>query len=143
MSEPAPAQHAIVLFDGDCAFCNASVRWIIRRNPRDTLRFAPLESPEGRRALGSATVTDTRNTMVLIDAAGVHTCSTAALRIASHLTQPWALLGACGLVIPRPIRDAVYRLIARNRQRLYAATVCEVPTPELRRRLLKTDSAKP
>lgn len=137
MSEPTPAQHAIVLFDGDCAFCNASVLWIIQRNPSDTLRFAPLESPEGKRALGSATLTDTRNTMVLIDAAGVHTSSTASLRIASHLTQPWALLGACGLVIPRPIRDAVYRLIARNRRRIYAAAVCEVPTPELRRRMLE------
>jgi predicted DCC family thiol-disulfide oxidoreductase YuxK len=136
MSEPTPAQHAIVLFDGDCAFCNASVVWIIRRNPSDTLRFAPLESPEGKRALGSRAVADTRNTMVLIDAAGVHTSSTASLRIASHLTQPWALLGACGLVIPRPIRDAVYRLIARNRHRIYGAAVCEVPTPELRRRML-------
>ena len=136
MSEPTPAQHAIVLFDGDCAFCNASVVWIIRRNPSDTLRFAPLESPEGKRALGSRAVADTRNTMVLIDAVGVHTSSTASLRIASHLTQPWALLGACGRNIPRPIRDAVYRLIARNRHRIYAAAVCEVPTPELRRRML-------
>lgn len=142
MSEPTPAQHAIVLFDGDCAFCNASVLWIIRRNPRDTLRFAPLESPEGKRVLGSRAVADTNNTMVLIDATGVYTCSTAALRIASHLTQPWALLGACGLVIPRSIRDAVYRMIARNRHRVFAAAVCEVPTPELRRRLLTTDSAK-
>ena len=136
MFEPAPAQHAIVLFDGDCAFCNASVLWIIRRNPSDTLRFAPLESPEGKRALGSAPVADTRNTMVLIDAAGVHTRSTAAFRIASHLTQPWALLGACGRVIPRPIRDAAYRLIARHRHRIYGAAVCAIPTPELRRRML-------
>lgn len=143
MSAPAPAQHALVLFDGDCAFCNASVLWIIRRNPNDTLRFAPLESAEGRRALSNATngldrvdAIDTNNTMILIDARGVHSRSTAALRIASHLTRPWPTLAALGNIIPRAIRDATYRLIARNRHRLFAGATCELPTPEMRRRVL-------
>jgi predicted DCC family thiol-disulfide oxidoreductase YuxK len=132
MSAPAPAQHALVLFDGDCAFCNASVLWIIRRNPNDTLRFAPLESAEGRRALSNATngldrvdAIDTNNTMVLIDARGVHSRSTAALRIASHLTRPWPTLAALGHIIPRG-----------NRHRLFAGATCELPTPEMRRRVL-------
>lgn len=128
---------AIVLFDGVCNLCNASVTFIIDRDPRGVFRFALLQSETAqqlvpyteRGALG-------HDTVVLLEAGHTYTQSTAALRIARRLSGWWPL--AYGLiVVPAPIRDRVYRWIARNRYRWFGkSTTCRVPTPELRQRFL-------
>jgi predicted DCC family thiol-disulfide oxidoreductase YuxK len=74
--------------------------------------------------------------MVLIEDGQVFLRSDATLRIARTLTWPWSLAGVF-LVIPRPLRDAVYRVVAAIRHRIAGkSNACEVPPPELRERMI-------
>ena len=125
--------HPVVLFDGDCGFCNATVRWSIRRDPLARLRFAPLRSATARRAVARADPgTDfdaLPDAIVLADRAGVHTASTAVLRMTRHLRLPYPAL-SLALIVPRPLRDAAYRAVARHRHRLFGrADECPLPPP--------------
>jgi predicted DCC family thiol-disulfide oxidoreductase YuxK len=129
---------SVVLFDGVCNLCNASVSFIIDRDPAGRFRFAALQSEAGRELLErhGRPVTATPESVVLVEAGRVYEQSTAALRIARRLKGGWKLLYAFALV-PRPLRDLVYRWIARNRYRWFGREeACRRPTPELERRFL-------
>jgi predicted DCC family thiol-disulfide oxidoreductase YuxK len=132
-------QHPVVLFDGVCNLCNASVNFIIDRDPTAQFRFAALQSDVARERLtelGQPPPPTTPESILLLEGGHLYSESTAALRIAGHLRGPWRLLKAL-LVVPRPLRDAVYRLIARNRYAWFGRTdACRVPTPELKARFL-------
>jgi predicted DCC family thiol-disulfide oxidoreductase YuxK len=131
------AHHAIVLFDGDCNFCNRSVQFILNRDKAERFMFASQQSVAGQAALAKTHTTELLpDSMVLIDTDGLHTQSTAALRIARGLGLPWSLAGI-GLVVPKFVRDAAYRVIARNRYRWFGKREsCMMPTPELAKRFL-------
>lgn len=135
MPEPGATQssdpHAIVLFDGVCNLCNHSVRFVIERDPESYFRFASLQSDVAVELLsryGRAPVSAPPDSIVLIENGRVFESSTAALRIARRLRGAWKFLYFF-IVIPRPIRDAVYRWIARNRYRWFGTRedVCLVP----------------
>jgi len=130
----------VVLFDGECHLCHGAVRWIIRRDRRGEFRFASLQSAAARRwTAGWGALPDS---VVLVDEAGVHTQSTAALRIAGRLGWPYSWLGVFRLV-PRGVRDGVYGWIARNRYRWFGRRdACVMPTPELAARLLPEDGVE-
>lgn len=140
----AAAQHdgPILLFDGVCNLCNASVNFVIDRDPKGRFRFASLQSGAAKRALQRAgVVEDLPDSVVLIDRKGVHTQSTAALRVARRLGPPWSLL-AIFLILPRILRDPLYTWIARNRYRWFGRqTACRIPTPDLKDRFL--DAGEP
>jgi predicted DCC family thiol-disulfide oxidoreductase YuxK len=135
----AAPEHPIVLFDGVCNLCNGTVTFLIDRDRRGVLRFASLQSPRAAELLrerGRTLPPGDPDTMLLVDGDRVHDRSTAALRIARHLGFPWSLAIVLFLV-PRLLRDAVYRVIARNRYRWFGRSEqCRVPTPELRARFL-------
>jgi predicted DCC family thiol-disulfide oxidoreductase YuxK len=77
------------------------------------------------------------DSVLLVDRNGVHAKSSAALRTARLLTFPWPLLAALGWLVPRPLRDALYDLIARNRTRWFGRqSECMVPTERDRQRFL-------
>lgn len=131
MSEPS-----VVLFDGFCNLCNGSVQFIIDRDPREQFRFASLQSEVGQELLRKHGLSEDCNTIVLIENSKAYVRSTAALRIAQHLRWPWPLFYVA-IAIPGFLRDAVYRLIAANRYRMFGKQeTCRIPTPELRRRFL-------
>jgi predicted DCC family thiol-disulfide oxidoreductase YuxK len=74
---------------------------------------------------------------VLMDGGRVYTRSSAALRIAGGLRFPWSL-ARVQIVVPRPLRDWVYDLVARHRYQWFGRQdVCMIPTPELRARFLE------
>ena len=76
------------------------------------------------------------DSVVLIEDGKAYTHSAGALRVARHLRAPWRWLRVFWIV-PRPLRDAVYRWFARHRYRWFGKTdACRVPTPELRARFL-------
>ncbi len=127
----------IVLFDGVCNFCNASVDFIIRHDPHARFRFAPLQSPMGeelqRRYNLDATALDT---LVLIERGRASRKSTAALRIAQRLRGPYPLLYLL-ILIPRFIRDFCYDVLARNRYHWFGKRdECVIPSAEVRDRFL-------
>lgn len=132
--------QAIVLFDGVCNLCTGAVQFIIQRDPQGYFRFASLQSEYAQALLREHNMSiplDGRDdTVALIEDGRIYTHSDAGLRIARRLSGP-VRLAAPLILIPRFIRDAVYRLIARYRYRVFGRQdVCWMPTPELRARFL-------
>ncbi|HRK31350.1 MAG TPA: DCC1-like thiol-disulfide oxidoreductase family protein [Tepidisphaeraceae bacterium] len=129
--------HAIVIFDGECAFCDRSVRWLIDHDRAHRLRFAARQSAVGQRLLGEHRLPPGGvESMILIQGNRVSTHSTAVLRVARLLPLPWKL-AAVALIIPRPIRDFFYRAVAKRRYRLAGRLDrCSIPTAAQRARLL-------
>jgi len=127
----------IILFDGTCAFCERSVVFIARRDPHRYFRFGASQSPEAGALLAEYGVNrDTARSIILIEDGQVYLRSTASLRIASRLSFPWSLARVF-LVVPRPIRDAGYRVVAAVRHRLAGeSNACSVPPPDIRERLI-------
>lgn len=126
-----------IIFDGDCLFCQRSVRFIHRHDAANRFRFASRQSAAGARLLGAARVGLAPNSMVLIDDAGVWLRSDAVLRIAAQLGAPWSW-ARLALWIPRVLRDGVYRLIAVIRHRLSGyLPACELPDAALRAKILQ------
>ena len=132
----APA-NPIVLFDGVCNLCNRSVQTILRHDRQARFRFASLQSPLGEKLRDDFGIDREKvDSVILVEGGRWYQESNAALRIANGLGGLWKLFGVFRL-IPRPLRDAAYRLIARNRYRWFGKTeTCWVPTPELRGRFL-------
>lgn len=134
------SRQPVLLFDGVCNLCNAAVQWIIARDDRARLRFASLQSPQARELLAARDNPDLPDSMVLVDDAGVHTRSTAAIRVARLLGFPWSL-ALLALIVPRFVRDTLYEWVARNRYRWFGRqNACMVPTPALRARFLDAPS---
>jgi predicted DCC family thiol-disulfide oxidoreductase YuxK len=140
---------AVVLFDGVCNFCDASVNFIIEHDPKGYFKFAPLQSDEGRRLAnqyGFESETAESNdpasdlipidSVILVEDGKAYTHSTAALKILKRLGMPWSLMYAF-MVVPKPIRDWAYKLFARYRYRLFGRKdQCMLPSPEVRARFL-------
>ena len=123
----------VILFDGVCNLCTTSVKWVIANDPAGVFKFASLQSQAAEGLLGGKKVGDS---IVLVDDDGIHGCSDAVIRIARRLRRPW-LVAKLGPLLPRPIRDWIYHVIARNRYGWFGKQdSCLVPTPELRMRFL-------
>jgi predicted DCC family thiol-disulfide oxidoreductase YuxK len=135
---PPSSEHAVVLFDGVCNLCNGAVNFIIDRDPDGYFRFAPLQSDvAGRLLAGTDAAGATLDTIVLVEDGTAYVRSTAALRIARHLSGAWPLLSAF-LAVPRPLRDAVYDWVATRRYQWFGRREqCRVPTPALKDRFLE------
>lgn len=126
----------IILFDGDCHFCNRSVQFIIKRDPFAHFVFASLQSDIGNKMLKKHHVPNDIDTIVLIDQGQAYVQSSAALRICKNLRGLWKLL-YIGLIVPPPIRNFVYHIIANNRYKWFGtAKNCSLPTPEQSNRFL-------
>ncbi|MGG4555239.1 thiol-disulfide oxidoreductase DCC family protein [Paenibacillus sp. FSL W8-0186] len=141
MAQTSGQHDNVVLFDGVCHLCQGAVKFIIRRDPERRFRFASLQSEAGERILQGSRRPDISpdriNTIVLYQNGVYYTRSSAALRIAKGLRYPWPL--AFGfIIVPRFIRDAVYRIVAANRYRWFGKDeTCLVPTKENKERFLQ------
>jgi len=126
----------VILFDGTCAFCERSVRFIAARD-HGYFKFGASQNPEGRELLARhGTSREAAKSLILIEDGQVYLRSTAVLRIARHITAPWRF-AAVFLWLPVPIRDAVYRVVAAIRYRIAGqSNACEIPPPEIRARLI-------
>jgi predicted DCC family thiol-disulfide oxidoreductase YuxK len=125
----------LLFFDGECGLCDRAVHWTLNRDKRGVFQFAPLQGETAQRMLGTVAGQEF-DTLVLVDGAGRHERSTAALRICLHLGWPWRALLVLWLV-PRPVRDSVYDWVARNRKRWFGGKeACRLPTPSERARFL-------
>ena len=103
----------ILLFDGYCNFCNAWVRLIVRRDTAKKILFAPLQSSVGRKMLEEHKIdVNYTESLVFFEEERFSVSSTAALRIFSYL-DGWERHLKILTVLPRPLRDAVYRFFAK------------------------------
>jgi predicted DCC family thiol-disulfide oxidoreductase YuxK len=129
-------QH-LILFDGVCHWCMAWVDVAIAHDPRKRFIFAALQSDPARQILTALRLpTENFDTMLLLEGGRVFTKSTAALRIAKRLSGLFPILYLL-ILIPRPIRDALYDYVARRRYRwMGKAASCRIPTPAERERFV-------
>ena len=125
--------HPIILFDGICNLCNASVQYVIRHDSKQIFRFASLQSRFGQEILSNNNLpVNDFNSFVLFDDNKVFTRSTAALKVARKLNGFIKLLYAF-IIIPKFIRDAIYNIIAKNRYKWFGKkNECMIPTAELK-----------
>lgn len=127
---------AIIVFDGVCVLCNGWVRFLLRRD-RGRYRFASMQSESGRALLSAHGLdADDPASFLLIEEGVAWTDTDAIRRVLSGLGGAWRSAALIALV-PRPLRDPLYRAIARNRYRWFGTTACAVPTESERSRFLQ------
>jgi predicted DCC family thiol-disulfide oxidoreductase YuxK len=140
MPEPAEASlspsHPVIFFDGVCVMCNRFVDLVLRADRHGVFRFAPLQGETARALLPCQPADPGAWSMLYLDERGLHDESDASLEVYRRLGGWWSLL-AWLRIVPRSIRNPVYRVIARNRYRLFGRRrACRVPTAAERDRFL-------
>jgi predicted DCC family thiol-disulfide oxidoreductase YuxK len=111
-------QQPILLFDGECGFCNRSVLFFLRREKNKKMHFAALESEEGKALRNYFEIDDKIDSIILIKDNEAHIKSCAALRMTWYMKGAWPLLSVF-MIIPPFLRNIVYDLIARRRKSLF------------------------
>ena len=127
----------IVVFDGVCNFCNGAVNFIIQRDPNAVFLFTPIQSAFAKELIKKYEIdTLDTETFLLVKNEQCFVFSSAALEITKDLSGLWRILNVLRFV-PKVIRDFVYRVVARNRYKLFGKKeVCMVPTDELKARFI-------
>ena len=132
----AEAARCILFFDGVCGLCNKAVDFVLAHDPECHFQFAPLQGETARQLLSPADASNL-SSMVLLVYGRTYRRSSAAVRILWQLSLGWQIVGTLLWLIPLPIRNVGYRLIARNRHRFFGRhETCRMPTPQQRTRFL-------
>ncbi len=127
----------IVLFDGVCNLCNNTVQFLIRRDRKGVLKFASLQSDIGQSILEKHHLNNQNiDSIVFVENNQIYYFSDAPLRIVRYLGGAWWILGSLRIV-PRVVRDGVYKWIARHRYRWFGKQAhCILPRAEWKNRFL-------
>jgi predicted DCC family thiol-disulfide oxidoreductase YuxK len=116
MTKDGVAEQGVILFDGVCNLCNASIVFVLQHERGPVFKFASIQSTTGRVLLTWwGLPPDYAQAVILIDKGKIYFGSTAALKIGQTLRFPWSFLSYTGFVVPKFIRDWVYNQIARHR----------------------------
>ncbi len=128
----------ILLFDGVCNFCNSAVQFVLKRNSRGNIRFAPLQSEIAKSLILQYGLPNNKmDSFVFIINGRAFTKSTAALQLCKQLRRGWPLLFTF-IIVPRFIRDFFYDWIAKNRYRWFGVKEqCMIPDPSIKARFLE------
>jgi predicted DCC family thiol-disulfide oxidoreductase YuxK len=134
----ASGRAPLVLIDGVCNLCNAWVRFIVRRDPTGIFRFSAHQSANGRAIIEDhMSGANQLSSVILIEDNVIYTESDAILGILARLGPPWSWMGFLR-IIPRRVRDACYRFIARHRYRWFGRTdLCQIPSADVGSRFIE------
>ena len=127
----------IVVFDAQCLLCNGWVQFLLRHDRKGVFRFASIQSEAGQALLAQAGLAvDGLQTLLLIDGERSWQHTGAIFRVLSALGWPWRLAWI-GWLVPVQLRDPLYRLLARNRYRMFGRLEqCAMPPADYRVRFL-------
>lgn len=126
----------ILFFDGVCGLCNWSVNFVLLRDRKGEIQFAPLQGETARVLLTSRDVENLHSVVLWVNGQ-TYRKSAAVVRVLWRLGSFWKVLGTLLWLIPLPIRNFIYECVARNRYRLFGKKEsCRLPTPEERARFL-------
>ena len=135
--------NPIILYDGVCGLCNSLVQFLLKHDQEGRLRFASLQSDFAAKVLQRHDFDpkdlDTMHLVENYDQPDERVLqrSTAILRAGRELGGVWSILAVLGQVVPRPVRDVFYGLVARNRYRVFGKyETCMLPDPNQRSRFL-------
>lgn len=134
-NEPIPSP--LVLYDGQCALCNAAVKFLLRADKNEKLLFAPLDSEIGKwiRAM-EAFPFSAPDSVVFYDQGKIYWYSDALIAVLAYLPRPYRW-GQIIRYIPRFLRDGLYRLVARMRKRFFVQpSACPLMPPAYRKRFI-------
>lgn len=132
------SKDAVLLFDGVCNLCNTSVQFILKHEKRSMLKFSAIQSEAGQRLLSQYRIDPVHtNSVILIKEGKVYTESDAVFTTSQFLRFPFNL-GKVLMIVPKPIRNFLYRKVANNRYRWFGKKdSCMIPTSELKNRFLQ------
>lgn len=119
----------IVVFDAQCLLCNGWVQFLLKRDRRAAFHYASIQGQTGQRLLAQAglRVEDLQTLLLVQEDGSTWQHTEAILRVLHHLGWPWRLAWAAAIV-PAPLRNALYRIVARNRYRWFGrAETCLAP----------------
>lgn len=135
------ASAPILVYDGDCGFCARSVRFVLKHDRRQTLRFAARDGAAGRAVRERHPRLQGVESLLWVERREgqevVFTYSDAVLQTARYLGGFYGALAALGRLVPRVLRDPVYQVVAKLRKRLLGgAAACDLPSPRELARML-------
>lgn len=127
----------LIFYDGDCGFCNQSVRFIINHEKSSLYHFTAIQSAFSKSFFDEKNLEYPKdlNTLYLFQNEKLYTKSSAAIRICPNLKFPFNCL-VTFIIVPKFIRDFFYDIVAKNRKKL-AKNQCFLPTKEQQARFLK------
>lgn len=130
--------NPVLYFDGVCNLCNGVVKFIIKRDKKAKFKFSSLQSISGQAILKQHNLSLVNlESFILIKDNKFYNKSSAGLMVLKELGGGWKLLYAF-IIIPKPIRDFIYDIIAKRRYKIFGKQdTCMVPTPELKERFLE------
>lgn len=136
-SETDSGEHPIIVFDGFCVLCSANARFVLRYDQGGRFRLAAMQNEAGRALCRRFGIDPDRpETMIVVSGDTALRDSDAVLAVWDGIGWPWRALRVLHLV-PRPLRDGVYRWVARNRYRMFGRRdTCWLPTREQAARIL-------
>jgi predicted DCC family thiol-disulfide oxidoreductase YuxK len=125
------SEKSVILFDGVCNLCNASIDFILKRDNKNQFIMGALQEDAGKKLLSRFEANpEYLDSLVLIENGKIFFRSTAALRIAKKLSGLWPLFYSL-IILPPPIRDGAYDWISRNRYQWFGKkNTCRLPTPQ-------------
>jgi len=130
-----PKEYGILFFDGVCSVCNGFIDFLMTADIHHTLRYAPIQGETAKSKL-PANLIDDLDTLVLHAGGKQYTRTDAVIRSISAMGGIWKLLMVL-LVVPKFIRDNIYRFFAKNRYKWFAKKeTCRMPTLEERNKIL-------
>jgi predicted DCC family thiol-disulfide oxidoreductase YuxK len=144
------SQPPIILFDGVCNLCHASVQFVIKRDSTQRFRFGSLQSDVGKRLLQEHGLHGNQmqkknspandlSSMILLHRRKAFTKSSAALTVAKYLDWPWPLLYGF-IIVPKFLRDTVYDFIGNRRYRWFGKLdQCWIPPQPVQHRFIDSD----
>lgn len=137
VSTPSAAiEKPIVFFDGVCGMCNGVVDLLLRIDRKHKFYYAPLQGETAARLLPPLPEKPEEWSMILLDGRQMYDQSDGSLQVYRRLGGIWWFL-SLARIVPRFIRNPMYRVIARNRYRWFGKRdQCRIPTPEERARFL-------
>lgn len=135
-----PTGHFIIFYDGICVLCSRAMQIVLKADCRDRFRICPLQSAFAARFIALHPLPGDTEPSILLWAAGKwYVYSSAILHICRHLCKGWPLL-CIAFLIPRRIRDAVYRFISRHRYKWFGQyNTCRLPDARWKTKLLTDD----
>jgi predicted DCC family thiol-disulfide oxidoreductase YuxK len=130
-------EDQIILFDGVCKLCNYWTRFILRFDKQQRFKLCAVQSPQGQALLAQYNFPlDKFETLLLIHNGAYLTHSDAIIAIVRGLPFPWTIIAVVRW-LPKRLRDAGYRFIARNRYRIFGRyDQCVLPPEGYQKRFL-------
>jgi len=131
-SDPAvpsfPDDRPILIFDGNCVLCSSFVQFILRTDRKRRFRLLAAQTPLGAALYQHLGLNPTDyETNILLEDSRAWLKSEGSLRIFAGLGLPWSLMSV-GRLLPRPVRDRLYDIVARNRLRWFGRRqTCYLP----------------